>query len=225
MTTKKLDPRFWNGSRWDAHAAFNTVDHSHVHAKHSGEGAGTWHVMVVECADGKFFIEDGSTEDMGQFKRVWYSRDPNASMPVFFDSKDQAVYAAIEAVSAKTYASKEELIEQYLPNYVPPAIQAVKVIHIAPTSVWIENDSFGGRHVMMQHEGCEAFTYCSFNYDYAYTSNAGTLAAATETALKLGAVEPVQMRQRKIEIPSVAEVQEEIAGLQELLKDLQDSEQ
>lgn len=225
MTTNSLDPRFWDGSRWDSHAAFNTVSHLHVYAPDQAEGVDAWHLMVIECANGKFFIEDPSSTDMGQFKRVWYSRDRDAGLPVFFDFKDVALYAAIEAVAAKTYADKDALIKKYLPNYLPLALPPVKIVHIAPTEVWIENDFFGGRHVMMQHEGCEPFTYCSFHYNYTYTSNSGTLSAATEMALKLGAVEPIQIRSRKVERPSIEKVQKDIEGLQKLLKNLLDSKQ
>lgn len=71
-------------------------------------------------------------------------------------------------------------------------------VEILPTAIWIESDFFGGRHVVLQHEGCEAFTYATFPYDYRYTSNSGTLGAARMVALSLGAAEPIEMRNREI---------------------------
>ena len=49
----------------------------------------------------------------------------------------------------------------------------VKVVKVYPTFYWVEKDLFGSAHVMVQHEGMHPFTYATFNYDYAYTSNAG----------------------------------------------------
>lgn len=64
-------------------------------------------------------------------------------------------------------------------------IQQVQLVKIMPTKVWIESGMCGERVVMMQHEGCDAFEYATFGYDYRYTSNAGTMAAATALADEL----------------------------------------
>jgi len=81
---------------------------------------------------------------------------------------------------------------------LPPLMTDATVVHVYKTKVWIEDDMMGSRHVMLQHETCEPFTYCSFHYDYAYTSNAGTHSAATAMALSLGATEPVEHRTREL---------------------------
>lgn len=52
-------------------------------------------------------------------------------------------------------------------------IKTVEIVKIYPTKYWVEKDFFGGSHIIVQHEGMHAFEYASFNYDYAYTSNAG----------------------------------------------------
>ena len=96
-------------------------------------------------------------------------------------------------------------------------IEQVKIVRIFKTSIWIESDMMGARHVMMQHETCEPFAYCTFNYDYAYTSNAGTHTAATAIALSLGATEPVEHRLREMMRPTNDEILEQIEGLQEML--------
>jgi hypothetical protein len=77
-------------------------------------------------------------------------------------------------------------------------IQVVTIERILPTALWIEDDIFGDRHVMLQHEGCDAFCYASSHYDYRYTDNAGTWTAAHKMALALGATEPVEHRMRDL---------------------------
>lgn len=72
----------------------------------------------------------------------------------------------------------------------------VLTVTILPTAIWIENDLFGGRHVMLQHEGMEPFNYASFFYNYAYTSNSGTYDAANALALSLGGQMPIEQRDR-----------------------------
>lgn len=101
------------------------------------------------------------------------------------------------------------------------SIQHATIVKIMPRMVWIESDIWGSRHVVIQHEGCEAFTYATFHYDYRYTDNAGTLRAAEGLALRLGAVEPVEHRQRAFDlpIPTQDEIRERIKLLQDQLED------
>lgn len=68
-----------------------------------------------------------------------------------------------------------------------PRIEVVNVTDVTflPFKVWIENDLFGGRHVMIQHEGQTAFCYATFGYHHLYTSNSMTLNAAMATAKAL----------------------------------------
>lgn len=73
-------------------------------------------------------------------------------------------------------------------------MKTATVVKIYPTAIWIESGMFGERRVMLQHEGCEPFAYATFDYDYRYTSNAGTWEAARAMALSLGATEPVEQR-------------------------------
>jgi len=81
-------------------------------------------------------------------------------------------------------------------------IQTVELVEVLPTAIWIESDFFGSQSVMLQHQGCEAFEYARFNYDYRYTSNAGIYAAAANLAKQLGAVEPIEYRHRAIPEPA-----------------------
>lgn len=89
-------------------------------------------------------------------------------------------------------------------------LQQATLVEILPTRIWIESDMMGARHVMLQHEGMQPFTYASFHYDYAYTSNSGTWAAAHSLALSLGAAEPVEARNREFKLPTADEIREEI---------------
>ena len=98
------------------------------------------------------------------------------------------------------------------------------VVEILPTKVWIESDLMGARHVVMHHQGYgEPFTYASFHYDYAYTSNSGTWDAAHSLALALGAAEPVEQRVRDFQLPTAAEVRKQIRGLQAVLARMKDA--
>lgn len=77
----------------------------------------------------------------------------------------------------------------------------MEVVNVFDRKIWIESDSFGSKHVMIQHDDGESepFQYCSFYYDYGHTSNSVTLESAKRIALSLGAVEPVEVRHRPYE--------------------------
>lgn len=74
------------------------------------------------------------------------------------------------------------------------------------TDIWIESDMAGGKHVMIQHDvdGEKPFCYCSFKYNYAYTSNSTILKEAFDMAVKLGAKEPVRQESMPFERDPVA---------------------
>ena len=100
-------------------------------------------------------------------------------------------------------------------------IQTGTLVEILPTKVWIESDMMGSRHVVVHHQGFgEPFTYATFHYNYAYTSNAGTWDAARTLALAIGATEPLEERQREIHMPTPDDLQGEIELLQDALKDM-----
>lgn len=97
-------------------------------------------------------------------------------------------------------------------------IQQATIVEILPTKIWIESDLFGGRHVVLQHETCDPFTYASFSYDYRYTSNSGTLNAAETLALQLGATQPLEHKTRPLpSAPSRDHLRKQIESLQFLL--------
>ena len=90
----------------------------------------------------------------------------------------------------------------------------VTIVQILPTRIWIESGMCGERVVVMQHEGMHPFDYAIFNYDYAYTSNSGTHAAAESLAISLGAVEPIEHKARTTSRPSLGELRDAIVELQ-----------
>lgn len=93
-----------------------------------------------------------------------------------------------------------------------PVIDA-KDVTILPTKVWIENDFLGGRHVMLQHEGCAPFCYASFFYNYLYTSNSGTLNAAMILARALSGSEHIEMRHREMQLGDLQDLSAEAKTL------------
>lgn len=78
------------------------------------------------------------------------------------------------------------------------SIQTVEIKEIFEQKVWIESDFMGSKHVMIQHQDGESrpFCYCSFHYNYAYTSNSGVREQAEKMAIQLGAGEPVEYKSR-----------------------------
>ena len=76
------------------------------------------------------------------------------------------------------------------------AIQEAKIVKVYGKSIWVESDLLGAKHVMVKHEDCEPFEYCSFHYDYSHTDNATTRRLAEKIALMLGATDPVEHKHR-----------------------------
>jgi hypothetical protein len=93
-----------------------------------------------------------------------------------------------------------------LPQAEPVSVHSSStvVVEILPTRIWVESDLLGARHVVLQHEGMEAFTYASFHYRYGYTDNSGTYAAAEALATQLGAAQPIEHRTRDMKLVAAA---------------------
>lgn len=55
-----MEERFWSDERkrWDGHQAFNTVTHHHVSCYFPADGHDTCDIMIVGCADGRWYVED-----------------------------------------------------------------------------------------------------------------------------------------------------------------------
>ena len=80
-------------------------------------------------------------------------------------------------------------------------METAEVVKVYKRKVWIEDDFTGNKHVMIQHQDgkSEPFCYCTFNYDYAHTSNSVIRQEALRMAKRLGAEEPVECKLRPIE--------------------------
>ena len=103
-------------------------------------------------------------------------------------------------------------------------MKTVTVVKVLPTRIWVESDMMGARHVVMHHQDFgEPFTYATFHYNYAYTSNSGTRAAAESLARALGAAEPIEHRAGSLAMPIAAELREQIAGMTAMLEDMVDA--
>lgn len=100
--------------------------------------------------------------------------------------------------------------------------QPAKIVKIFSTAVWIESDLLGSRHVMRQHEGDEPFTYCSFHYNYAHTSNAQTLDDAERMARALGATDPIEHRSREFKQPTLDEAKKELQAITDYIKAIEE---
>ncbi len=81
-------------------------------------------------------------------------------------------------------------------------VEVVELVKVFKTEIWIESDLLGAKHVMLQHEGCDPFTWCTFNYDHRYTGNSTTLKCATDMAISLGADVPVKHKHREWKRPT-----------------------
>lgn len=77
-----------------------------------------------------------------------------------------------------------------------------EILKVHDRKIWIESDIFGGKHIMIQHDDGESqpFCYCSFNYDYAHTSNATIRREAERMAERLGATHPIVHKKRPIDL-------------------------
>lgn len=94
-----IDSKFWDGTRWDGHGAFRTVNHHHVSCYSPADGHDTCDIMVVECADARWYVEDNWGGDAKGEEGVWNPFDPRNEGPRFFSSEAEAMKHAIKVVA------------------------------------------------------------------------------------------------------------------------------
>lgn len=92
-----MDKRFWDGGKWQGHNAFNTVGHSHMSWYSPAPGYHDCDIMVVECADGRWYVEDTWGDHV--MDKVWNPYDPSDAGPHFFRTEDEATSHAMSAMS------------------------------------------------------------------------------------------------------------------------------
>jgi hypothetical protein len=104
-----IDKKFWKGDRWDGHAAFNTVEHTHVSCYSPSDGKPCCEVLVVECQDGRWYVEDNWGGDAGGAAGVWNPRSADNTGPQFFQSEDDATQLAVAVVASVCGVSESKV--------------------------------------------------------------------------------------------------------------------
>jgi len=104
----KIPDKYWDSARgrYNSHLYFNTISHHHI-SDYSGDE--TCEIMIVECKDGQWYIEDNWGGDAKGADGVFNPFDKD-SYPTFFNSLEEANQRAAEIVSAITGCNIEELL-------------------------------------------------------------------------------------------------------------------
>lgn len=70
---KIINSQFWDAGRkrWNGHRAFKTVDHHHVSCYSPEVGHDDCDIMIVGCADGRWYVEDNWGGDAKGADKVW----------------------------------------------------------------------------------------------------------------------------------------------------------
>lgn len=109
-----MDAQYWDGTRWNGHAAFQTINHVHVACYVPAEGRDSCDIMAVECQDGRWYVEDNWGGDAMGAEGVWNPFEPSDAGPRFFDSEEAAIRHAVLVVAAISGVPEAELLRQYL---------------------------------------------------------------------------------------------------------------
>ena len=104
-----IDKKFWDGERWQGHAAFHTISHTHVSCYSPADGRDTCDIMVVECNDGRWYVEDNWGGDAKGAAGVWNPFDTSDAEPVFYPTHDAAMAHAISVVASVCGQSEAEV--------------------------------------------------------------------------------------------------------------------
>jgi hypothetical protein len=96
-----INEQFWDAgrNRWDGHRTFNTVNHHHISCYSPVEGRDSCDLMIVECADGRWYVEDNWGGDAQGAEKVWNPFDRNATEPHFFSNQGEAHAHAVALVA------------------------------------------------------------------------------------------------------------------------------
>jgi hypothetical protein len=70
--------------------------------------------MVVECKDGRYYVEDNWGGEANGAEGVWNPFDPDDKGPHFFDTEEDAIRRAVAVVAEVSGVSEDELLEKYL---------------------------------------------------------------------------------------------------------------
>lgn len=103
-----IPDEFWDvvKGRYNSHRFFDTVNHHHISYYGDDESCD---LMVVECRDGRWFIEDNWGGDAKGADGV-FNPFVRGSYPTFFPSLEDANLRAAEVVGSITGASVAVLL-------------------------------------------------------------------------------------------------------------------
>lgn len=104
----KIPSEYWDESRkrYNSHAYFKTINHHHI-SDYSGEHS--CDIMIVECEDGRWYIEDNWGGDADGATDVFNPFDRD-SFPTFFSNCEAANKRAAEIVSSITGCDQASLM-------------------------------------------------------------------------------------------------------------------
>lgn len=103
-----IPQEYWdeNRGRFNSHAFFKTVNHHHISDYNHDE---TCDIMIVECQDGRWYIEDNFGNDARGHQDVFCPFN-KTSYPTFFPTLEAVNLRAAQIVSSITGAEVEDLL-------------------------------------------------------------------------------------------------------------------
>lgn len=107
-----IDQKFWDGTRWHGHFAFDTISHTHICCYDPADGHETCDIMAVECRDGRWYVEDNWGD---AYPGTWNPFDPSNAGPQFFATEEDAVRHAVAVVAKVSGVPESELLPLYWP--------------------------------------------------------------------------------------------------------------
>ncbi len=107
----QLPTEFWDSSKgkWNTHAALRTVNHWHI-SYYGGADSVDCDLMIVQCENGKFFINDNWGNDAKDFHNEVFNPFDKKATIVFFDTFDEVNLRTAQIVSTITGASVSSLL-------------------------------------------------------------------------------------------------------------------
>lgn len=106
--TERIPDEYWDKTenRFNSHAYFRTINHRHI-SDYSGKV--TCDLMMVECEDGRWYIEDNWGGDAQGSPDVFNPFDKD-SFPTFYPDLETCNRRAAEIVSSITGCKVDDLI-------------------------------------------------------------------------------------------------------------------
>lgn len=108
MTENRMPEKYWCKieERYNSHEYFDTINHHHI----SDYGDTNCDIMIVECRDGRWFIEDHCGGASTNGTKDVFNPFETGSYPTFFSSLKRANIRAAEIVSSITGCEVEDLL-------------------------------------------------------------------------------------------------------------------